>query len=78
MPSWQGDFARCGARGTVRLRGAGAQEGALRPLLQITPAMGRSRVPATANKFVHILWKNLICDNVAAVYVCAIPERREC
>ena len=24
-------------------------------------------MPATANKFVHILWKNLICDNVAAV-----------
>ena len=48
------------------------------PLLSITPAMGRSRVPATANKFVHILWKNLICDNVAAVQLCAWPGRRGC
>ena len=51
----------------VPLRAAGAQEGALCPLLRITPAGGCLRMPATANKFVHILWKNLICDNVAAV-----------
>ncbi len=44
------------------------------PLLSITPAMGRSRVPATANKFVHILWKNLICDNVAADKFRACPR----
>ena len=31
-------------------------------------------MPATANKFVHILWKNLICDNVAAVRFCACPR----
>ena len=35
-------------------------------------------MPATANKFVHILWKNLICDNVAAVRFYALPERRGC
>ena len=46
---------------------AAREEGALRPLLRITPAERCSRVPATANKFVHILWKNLICDNVATV-----------
>ena len=46
---------------------AAREEGALRPLLRITPARGCPRLPATANKFVHILWKNLICDNVAAV-----------
>ena len=44
---------------------AAREEGALRPLLRITPAGRRSWLPATANKFVHILWKNLICDNVA-------------
>ena len=38
---------------------AAREEGALRPLLRITPAGGCSRMPATANKFVHILWKNL-------------------
>ena len=55
-----------------------AQEGALRPLLRITPAGGCSRVPATANKFVHILWKNLICDNVAEARFHARPRGREC
>ena len=50
---------------------AAREEGALRPLLRITPAGGCSRMPATANKFVHILWKNLICDNVAAARFCA-------
>ena len=50
---------------------AAREEGALRPLLRITPARGCPRVPATANKFVHILWKNLICDNVAAARFCA-------
>ena len=55
----------------VPLRAAGAQEGALCPLLRITPAGGCLRMPATANKFVHILWKNLICDNVAAAQFCA-------
>ena len=35
-------------------------------------------MPATANKFVHILWKNLICDNVAAVGFCARPRGRGC
>ena len=63
---------------TVSLRATGAQEGALRPLLRITPAGGCSRLSATANKFVHILWKNLICDNVAVVSFCAGPGRREC
>ena len=55
---------------------AAREEGALRPLLRITPAEGCSRVPATANKFVHILWKNLICDNVAAARFCARPRGR--
>ena len=50
---------------------AAREEGALRPLLRITPAEGCSRMPATANKFVHMLWKNLICDNVAAARFCA-------
>ena len=27
------------------------------PFLRVTPAGGGSRMPATANKFVHILWK---------------------
>ena len=57
---------------------AAREEGALRPLLRITPAGGCSRVPATANKFVHILWKNLICDNVAAAQFCARPRGRGC
>ena len=57
---------------------AAREEGALRPLLRITPAGGCSQVPATANKFVHILWKNLICDNVAAVGFCARPRGRGC
>ena len=48
------------------------------PLLRITPAGGCSRVPATANKFVHMLWKNLICDNVAAVGFFACPRGRGC
>ena len=52
-------FRRQRAAGTVSLRATGAQEGALRPLLRITPRRGCSRMPATANKFVHILWKNL-------------------
>ena len=60
-------FRRQRAAGTVSLRATGAQEGALRPLLRITPRRGCSRMPATANKFVHILWKNLLCDNIAAV-----------
>ena len=51
----------CGLRG--RLAGKRGPY----PLLSITPAGGGSRVPATANKFVHILWKNLLCDNIAAV-----------
>ena len=42
--------------------------------MRITPAGGGSRLPATANKFVHILWKNLICDNVAAGGFCAWPR----
>ena len=42
--------------------------------MRITPAGGCARVPATANKFVHMLWKNLICDNVAAVRFCACPR----
>ena len=53
---------------TLSLRATGTQEGALRPLLRITPAGGSFRLPATANKFSHILWKNLICDNVAAAW----------
>ena len=57
---------------------AAREEGALRPLLRITPAGGCSRVPATANKFVHMLWKNLICDNVAAAQFCARPRGRGC
>ena len=57
---------------------AAREEGALRPLLRITPAGGCSRVPATANKFVHMLWKNLICDNVAAVGFFACPRGRGC
>ena len=57
---------------------AAREEGALRPLLRITPAGGCSRVPATANKFVHILWKNLICGNVAAAQFCARPRGRRC
>ena len=52
-------FAACAAASRTR--------GGLDPLLRITPAGGCPRLPATANKFVHILWKNLICDNVAAV-----------
>ena len=62
----------------VSLCATGTQEGALRPLLRITPAGGCSRVPATANKFVHMLWKNLICDNVAAVGFFACPRGRGC
>ena len=54
------------------------QEGGLDPLLSITPAGGCLRLPATANKFVHILWKNLICDNVAAVQLRARSGRRGC
>ena len=41
--------------------------GGASPPLANHPRRGCSRLPATANKFVHILWKNLICDNVAAV-----------
>ena len=52
----------CGLRGrTAHKRGRFA------PSCESPPAGGCTRVPATANKFVHILWKNLICDNVAAV-----------
>ena len=72
---------RCarGSRAEMRpTRPPCGQEGVLPPLLSITPAVGCSRVAATANKFVHILWKNLICDNVAAVQLCAWPGRRGC
>ena len=37
----------------------GRARGGLNPLLWVTPAGGCPRLPATANKFVHILWKNL-------------------
>ena len=43
-------FRRQRAAGTVRLRGAGAQEGALPPLVN-HPRRGCTRLPATANKF---------------------------
>ena len=60
--------ARCGSR-----RG-----GASPPLANHPRRGGGSRLPATANKFVHILWKNLICDNVAAAQFCARPRGRGC
>ena len=59
--------ARCGSR-----------RGGTSPPLANHPRRGCSRVPATANKFVHILWKNLICDNVAAVGFFACPRGRGC
>ncbi len=46
----------------------GRARGGLNPLLWVTPAGGCPRLPATANKFVHILWKNLF----------AITSRRFC
>ncbi len=52
-------FAACAAASRTR--------GGASPPLANHPRRGCSRLPATANKFVHILWKNLICDNVAAV-----------
>ena len=45
--------------GNVAPARRGRARGGLNPLLSITPAGRRSRVPATANKFFHILWKNL-------------------
>ena len=54
-----GESTRASRAGMRPARPPRAQEGALRPLLRITPAGGCSRMPATANKFVHILWKNL-------------------
>ena len=50
--------------------------GGTSPPLANHPRRGCSRLPATANKFVHILWKNLICDNVAADRFCALPRGR--
>ena len=53
---------------TLSLRATGAQEGALRPLLRITPAGEVCGCPRLQTNFIHILWKNLICDNVAAAW----------
>ena len=52
----------------MSLRATGAQEGALRPLLRITPAGEVCGCPRLQTNFIHILWKNLICDNVAAAW----------
>ena len=41
------------------------------------PEEGRG-CPRPQTNFIHILWKNLICDNVAAVWLCAGPGRRGC
>ena len=50
----------------MRLRGAGAQEGALPPLVNY-PRRGTFTATRDRKQFFHILWKNLICDNIAAV-----------
>ena len=63
-------FAACAAASRAR--------GGTSPPLANHPRRGCWRVPATANKFVHILWKNLICDNVAEARFYARPRGREC
>ena len=63
-------FAACAA--ALRTRGGAS------PPLAHHPRQRCSWVPATANKFVNILWKNLICDNVAEARFYARPRGREC
>ncbi len=63
-------FAACAAASRTR--------GGTSPPLANHPRRGCTRLPATANKFVHILWKNLICDNVASARFCARPRGRGC
>ena len=43
----------------MSLRATGAQEGALRPLLRITPAGDVRGCPRPQTNFIHILWENL-------------------
>ena len=78
MPERRTGVARASRAEIVAYAATLRARGGLDPLLSITPAGGCSRMPATANKFVHILWKNLICDNVAAVGFCAWPRGRGC
>ena len=59
MPVLHGQ--ECGLRG--RLAG---KRGPC-PLLSITPAGDVRGCPRPQTNFIHILWKNLICDNVAAI-----------
>ena len=63
-----GDFACCGTRGTVRLRGAGGQEGVLTPSCGSPPPGDVCGCPRPQTNFIHILWKNLF----------AITSRRFC
>ena len=54
------------------------QEGVLTPSCQSPPPGDVRGCPRPQTNFIHILWKNLICDNVAAVGFCAWPGRRGC
>ena len=67
LPLWQSRKRACAA---------GAQEGAALPPLVNHPRQGSDRLPATASKFFHMLWKNLRCDNVASVAFYAGAGRR--
>ena len=62
------------AAGTVSLRATGAQEGALRPLLRITPPPGMFADARDRKQICPHSVEKFVCDNVAADKFRACPR----